>query len=296
MIIIKLQGGLGNQMFQYAAGRSLVKDDDILRLDHEFLEENNSDNEHFTARRFELAIFKLLRARKTRQWETNLFKSRATYYRLLRFIIKSRFQFIKQTGNEYKAFPKPKVNSFFYLDGYFQSENHFKQISPQLRKEFEFPPMDALNEKIKQQILDSQNSVSIHIRRGDYVTSEIIQDVHGVLPYSYYQNALDMLYSKHPKLELFIFSEDIQWARDHFSGANIRFFDHNRLSDSWKDMALMTCCKHHIIANSSFSWWGAWLSGDRGEVYAPGLWFNPRKVKFDIDDFIPQRWTIVDGY
>ena len=293
MILIKLQGGLGNQMFQYAAARSLIKDQSAVYLDHSFLELNNTDKEHFTARRFELSIFKNIRALKAAKWKINFFKSRSAYFKLLRLLSKSPVKFIQQQDNEFVNMPALAQNADVYLDGYFQSEKHFKHIRKQLLDEFQFPQLDEVNEALKIKIINTPNAISIHIRRGDYLKSEKVLDVHGVLPSAYYQKALGILQSKYPSASLFVFTEDMEWAKANFSGLNTYFVEHNTAADGWKDMALISRCKHHIIANSSFSWWGAWLSQNNGDVFAPYNWFNPSKVNFNIQDFIPDSWTVL---
>lgn len=294
MVIVKLQGGLGNQMFQYAAARNLIKNSEKVYLDYQYLNENNTDTEHFTARPFELGIFKNLKIEKVAGWRKKLLLSRRRPLRLLRALWKKQLQYIRQQENELVTFTPQQKNASLYLDGYFQSEKYFERLRKQLLHEFEFPEFDNFNESIKQEILKAPNAVSIHIRRGDYLKSEKILNVHGVMPYAYYQNALDTLALKFQDLELFIFSEDLEWVKTNFKQYNAHFLDHNRAVDSWKDMALMACCKHHVIANSSFSWWGAWLSqNDNGCVFAPASWFNPKTVNFNIADFIPERWSLL---
>jgi hypothetical protein len=294
MIIVKLQGGLGNQMFQYAIARSLIKNTGKVYLDHNYLENNNTDTEEFTARSFELHIFKNLKAYRAKNWKINLLTSQRGEFRLLRAFLAYKKTYLRQHEHEYVVLPPFPKNTKIYLDGYFQSENYFKHLRKTLLYEFEFPPLDQLNEEIKGNILKAQNSVSIHVRRGDYLTLKKIKNVLGVLPYTYYEKAINILSSKFPELELFIFSEDIEWAKVNFTGSNTHFISHNRSTDSWKDMALMTYCKHHIIANSSFSWWGAWLAKHKGDVFAPACWFNPMKVNFNIEDIIPASWTVLN--
>jgi len=280
-------------MFQYATARGLAGNAGKIYLDHSHLEKHNKDDEHFTARNFELHIFKKLKAGTLSKWKFKLLTGQSTYIKLCRLLFGFRTKVIEQQGNEYipmDALPKD-IN--VYLDGYFQSEKYFKHLSEQLVEEFSFPELDKHNQKIKQTIVDSPNSVSIHIRRGDYLRSAAVLNVHGVLPYSYYQKALGNLNSKFRELELFIFSEDMEWAKANFKGSNVHFLENNKSADSWKDMALMTYCKHHIIANSSFSWWAAWLSQNNGEVYAPVNWFNKQQVKYNIADFIPLDWKLI---
>lgn len=295
MIVVKLQGGLGNQMFQYATGKDLLKNRKQVDLDHHFLDINNIDTEHFTSRGYELNIFKNLKARKAKTWQILFFKSQSFHFRVLRFFLKKSIQYIQQHENEYILFSNVRKKRCLYLDGYFQSENYFKTNRENVLKDFQFPLLDPLNEALKKKITASDNAVSVHIRRGDYLKSKTVLDIHGVLSLAYYLKAINILQAKYPSITLFIFSDDIDWAKANLKleNINLSFIDNNQGADHWKDMALMSYCKHHIIANSSFSWWGAWLSESNGHVFAPYQWFNPLKVNFNIQDFIPDRWTII---
>lgn len=295
MLLVKLQGGLGNQMFQYAAGKSLSKNKKHVYLDHHFLDTNNTDTDHFTSRGYELYIFKNLKARKAKTWQVRSFKSKSVYFIILRSFLQSSIKYIQQQENEYILFSSLKGIKHLYLDGYFQSENYFKNNREAILKDFQFPLLDPVNETLRKKISSTPNTVSVHIRRGDYLKSKRILDIHGVLPIAYYLKAINILQAKCPLIALFIFSDDIEWAKANLKldNINLSFIDNNQGGDHWKDMALMSYCKHHIIANSSFSWWGAWLSENNGHVFAPYQWFNPLKVNFNIQDFIPDRWTII---
>lgn len=293
MIITKLQGGLGNQMFQYAAARALSGKTAKVKLDHTFLNTHNSDAEHFTARTYELGIFKNMRTENAKRWQVEFCKNQSTAYALIRSVCTQPATVITQE-TEYIDFQKINAKHI-YLDGYFQSEKYFSCVEDMIKIEFEFPALDQKNLVLANSIQAAENAVSIHIRRGDYLRSEKTHNTHGVLPLTYYHLALDELRSRYPKLTLFIFSDDISWAKKNLiSSDDVSIFvEGNCETNSWKDMALMTFCKHHIMANSSFSWWGAWLSDKRGEVFAPQHWFNPEFVDFNVSDFIPERWTLV---
>jgi len=294
MLLVKLQGGLGNQMFQYAAARSILKNGDCIYLDHQFLEENsNIDNEHFTGRKYELLVFKNIKAVKAKNYQIVFVKNLSLFNRVLRIILKPSIKHILQKENEYISFEGLSAYNYVYLDGYFQSEKYFKNIREDLLKEFEFPLLDAYTETIKDKISNTPNAISLHIRRGDYLKPNVF-NVHGILPLSYYNKALEALLAKYNAISIFIFSDDVAWTKANFetrNNINIEFVEPN---ESWKDMALMSHCQHHIIANSSFSWWGAWLSKNNGDVFAPQHWFNPSKVNYNIQDFIPANWSIVD--
>lgn len=280
MVVVKLQGGLGNQMFQYAAARGLAGNGHAVYLDHHFLEENNTDKQHFTARKYALSVFPNLKARRAHRWQLKL----------------SRI--LRQYENELVSFPDREKRKIWYLDGYFQSEKYFKTLRSELLCEFRFPQLDDINERTRQLIAGTANALSIHVRRGDYLRSKVVEDTHGVLTKAYYEKSLNIIRKKYPDVILFIFSDEPGWARENLDMPDFKtyYIDQNQGSDSWKDMALMCCCKHHIVANSSFSWWGAWLSEKDGEVFAPAKWFNPAKVNFDINNFVPEKWTVIhDG-
>ena len=291
-VIIKLQGGLGNQMFQYAAARGLVNGVGRIGLDTSFLLEHSSDTEHFTAREFELGIFRNLRVYSATAHKLSLFKSQTIFYKLLRAFQRRKPIYVKQPDANYMPLPDSQQYQIF-LEGYFQSAKYFEYIREQLLNEFEFPAMDDENKALQADICNTINAVSIHIRRGDYVRSGVIGSVHGVLPITYYQQAISYLKSRYSELRYFVFSDDINWAKENLNLEQVYFIGHNTGRESWKDMALMTKCTHHIIANSSFSWWGAWLAQRDGTTLAPAQWFNPRQVIFNIDDYIPQNWIVV---
>jgi hypothetical protein len=293
MIITKLQGGLGNQMFQYAAARGASKDQTVY-FDHQALIENNKDTAHFTARGYELFIFNNLKAKQAPSFILRLIKRGLPAHKIFSFLFK--IIYVQQLENEYIPFPDVSHLSIVYMNGYFQSEKYFTSIRAQLLKEFSFPPLDPVNQSIKQHIRQCKNAVCLHVRRADYLKSEIIYKVHGVMPLSYYTQALSKLHQQYGILDLFIFSDDIAWCKANlsFTNSKMTFITDNKGNNSWKDMALMTACRHHVIANSSFSWWGAWLSECGGKVFAPDKWFNPQNMKFDIHDLIPPQWQILD--
>jgi hypothetical protein len=292
MILVKLQGGLGNQLFQYAAGRSLIAENENVYLDHNFFNTGTSTNE-FIARRFELGIFKNLKVKKAGNAELDLFLSKSFKYRKLRCVEKKTV-IISQQENEFIDFEKLKQKGNIYLIGFFQSEKYFLRLRNQLLHELQFPGLDNKNLSIKNSIQSTSNPVSIHIRRTDYLIPRVSK-VHGVLPLTYYYRALDELKKRFHRLDLFFFSDDIDWVIKNFryEHPNKYYVSGNSDNDSWKDMALMSYCKHHIVANSSFSWWGAWLSTSDGLNFAPYKWVNPEYMQLGINDFIPEKWQKV---
>jgi len=132
--------------------------------------------------------------------------------------------------------------------------------------------------------------VSLHIRRGDYVSNRSTLEIHGVLGIDYYVRALNLMEEKVKEPQIFVFSDDIPWARDNLkTNLPLQFIDHNGVEKNYEDLRLMSNCKNHIIANSSFSWWGAWLSSNSEKiVITPMNWFNQSNM--DTRDLIPVSW------
>lgn len=288
MIITKLKGGLGNQMFQYAIARSLSSKNTVY-LDLSFLKNNNTSSVHFTKRDFELGIFPV-------SYKISLDKEREAFFsksfknRILRKFLYGNLTHITQSENEIVNIP-PSKN--IYLDGYFQSEKYFAHIRDILLADFTFPDLDAENKIVQKKINTTENTVSIHLRRGDYLKPDV-QKYHGSLPSEYYLEAINFLEENFENCSFFVFSDDISYCKEIFKNIkNIEYIDHNHGNNSWKDMYLMTQCRHHIIANSSFSWWGAWLGQKDGKTIAPKNWFNKEVANFDIQDIIPQKWITI---
>jgi len=296
MIIVELKGGLGNQMFQYAAARGHAKKNEPIYLDHSFLEKNFEDQEHFTARHYELHIFKNLNIRSVKKWQIALFKDDTFVYKLARLFLRRYMKNIREENNEFipfDSFPPPNI---LYLEGYFQSEKYWGINGEAISKAFQFPELDPDNEATGKKIQHAVNSVSLHIRRGDYATSTMNAAIHGVLPLAYYYEALDVLRSKCPTCALFVFSDDAEWVRENLklNKLSVCYIENNKGEHSWKDMALMGHCKHHIIANSSFSWWGAWLNPKPGKIIiAPKKWFNDPILNLQADSIIPDTWITI---
>lgn len=178
-------------------------------------------------------------------------------------------------------------NSF--LSGYWQSERYFSEITTMIREDFAFKtPLTDQNAQIADRMRRG-NSVSLHVRRGDYVSSLVAAAHHGVCSIHYYQNAIRALLDKIGSATIYIFSDDPQWARENLIfNESCVYVDLNHGLTSYIDMQLMSLCKHHVIANSSFSWWGAWLNPDPNKiVVAPSYWFAK---PIPTQDLLPKNW------
>lgn len=292
MICVRLQGGLGNQMFQYAAGRALaLRHETQLMLDSSTL---GKDDTHVTARAFELDRFghigQLLNERQTR-WLPWLHRIPAASR-----LLGPWRTFVEKGVAWHPAFEQLPDQT--YLVGYWQSYRYFVDIGKILAMEFE--PREALS-LVSQALADqmtSVNSVALHVRRGDYVSLAAAASFHGALPLAYYVEALRRVREAVPESHVFVFSDDPMWCRDHLqlTGA-VTYVTHNAGSQAWQDLVLMGRCKHHVIANSSFSWWGAWLADQRWgvvarHVYAPKIWFAGAAEQH-LQDRYPKHWEIV---
>jgi len=181
-----------------------------------------------------------------------------------------------------------------YLSGYWQAFPYIDAIREQLKKEFRTKSeiSDSYQEYLKK--IQSSESVMVHIRRGDYVHSPAAAQYHGTLPIHYYQTAIQDLLAVKPNAHLFIFSDDLIWAKEALEESTQKtYIEHESPADAAaQELQLMFACKHHIIANSSLSWWGAWLKQDKnGLVFAPNRWINDQHL--DLSNLLPDEWKKV---
>lgn len=251
MIISRLQGGLGNQMFQWAYGRSL----EIKYNTKLYLETSSYSN---TFRSYSMNKFPNMTSELFRPSNIKCIEIVDSYF--------------------YNEIDLDKKSNYF-LNGYWQSEQYFINIEDTIRKEL--APSNEILEKLKKTPLLDTNTISIHIRRTDYVTSN---GFHPVQSLEYYENAIKAIGDYD---YLFVFSDDIQWCKNNLTFNNIIFME--GLSDV-EDLWLMSMCKHNVIANSSFSWWAAWLNNNPDKkVIAPNNWFGSQ-TNLNTSDLLPKEW------
>jgi hypothetical protein len=289
VIVSKLMGGLGNQMFQYAVGRYLsIRNQAPLFLDRSFF---HLPAGMHTSRNYELGVFDIA-AETAGPNELFPFKwfersgSRAVVMRALANLRAVHYLVDPMDRLDDRIF---RVQGNVYLHGYWQSEHYFRPIQQIIRKEFEFrSTLTGINYELKKKISNC-NSVSIHVRRGDYLTNPAAQAYYEPTTAYHYQRAVDRIREQDPYPELFVFSDDMDWAR-----TNLRFdlpttyIAHNQGDRSFIDMQLMAACRHNIMANSSFSWWGAWLNDNPEKiVITPANWFRDRITP---PHLLPDRW------
>lgn len=289
MIRLILTGGLGNQMFEYAAAKSLaLRLNEKLTIDLYALNKKTKGSQ----RSFELDVFDIDFAVSS-SCKTKFIVKAFPWVEKNRQLFKQLFGYFRDgSAIVYRPeFEELKENTI--LHGYFQNEAYFKNFEDIIRKEFTFKrPLTGENVRLSKQ-LTNENSVAIHIRRGDYLTDGNF----ALCTPQYYQRAIEEIYEKIKDPTFHIFSQDFEWVNENIKfedNSSVRFIDWNKGEDSYIDMQLMSLCKHNIIANSSFSWWGAWLNNNPEKiVLAPTQWFAEEKRNEDLKNFYPQGWEII---
>ncbi len=289
MIISEIIGGLGNQMFQYAAGRALsLERNESLHLDVSGFV-GYGLHQGFELERVFSCPTKIVN--KMEICDILRWQSLAVIKRILtrpNMIMLRRKEFVVEPHFHYW----PEINQTpqnCYLAGYWQSEKYFQVYASKIRAEFTFKlAMTDINAKLAEQI-SNVNAVSLHVRRGDYVNNPKTTATHGVCSLDYYRTAIKLIAQRVQQPYFYIFSDDIAWVKDNLKiDFPHQIVDHNSGSESYNDMYLMSLCQHHIIANSSFSWWGAWLNPSVDKIItAPKHWFTK---EVNTHDLIPQSW------
>jgi len=285
VIITRLFGGLGNQMFQYAAGRRLANKLSVeLKLDVNFLGKSG-------IRQYALGVFNIKESFASAQEISAL----APKNKLTQAIAKRWPSHWPKYFQEKQFHFDPdilKLPDDVYLKGYWQSEKYFSDIIPLIRKDFTFKiPQTGRNKELAE-IIASEQSVSIHIRRGDYIAAN---KYHHICNQDYYLRCEDYIEKTNRDVHFFVFSDDPEWAKNILRNIHrVTFISHNHNNDC-EDMRLMSQCQHHIIANSTFSWWGAWLNANKDKiVLAPKQWFaDSTQTAIKLDDLCPNSWVLL---
>jgi hypothetical protein len=290
MVIVQLKGGLGNQLFQYAAALALAnRHNTDLKV---FVDELRAPDEVLgTNRRY--VLDKLLEPpaictpEEYNKYDRSLLDK-------LGPLLPTRYKSVfKDVGNGFSA-NIWRTKSSVLLKGNFQSYQYFTSIEQKLFQTFQFS-LSSQNAEIAEllQQITSSDSLAIHIRRGDYVTNKIASDWLGVLPLSYYHEAINSIQNKQTLNHVFVFSDDIAWAQTNLQlPYRTTYVDVAVPLKDVVEFELMKHCKHHIIANSSFSWWAAFLnSNPNKKIIAPKRWYN--KVSIDTSTMHPLTWQLL---
>lgn len=283
MVAVELIGGLGNQMFQYAAAKALaLKRNEKLLLDNRLFATYNLHD--YALNHFEL--------RPTFLEEGKIIFEPIPITEKVKAVVSRKKIFTKyeEQGLDYdeNLFSPPQRN--MYLKGYFQSEKYFMKFEDEIRRDFQITSPLQKNTVEMLKVIESVTSVSLHIRRGDYINNPKTNNFHGTCSLEYYHRAIEMIKKEIENPVFFIFSDDILWAKENLRTDSItHFIDFTDAATNYEDIKMMSSCKNNIIANSSFSWWGAWLNENKNKlVIAPEKWFN---VDYhNTIDIIPESW------
>lgn len=293
MIKLILTGGLGNQMFEYAAAKSLaLKLNTVLELDLYALNKKTKG----TQRNLELDIFDL-DLNISSGWKTRFFVKAFPLVENNKAFFRKHFGYFRDASAIVYCSDFENLTDNTILHGHFQNIKYFEKYQEVIRRDFTFKePLERKNKDIAK-IIQKTNSISIHIRRGDYLTDNDAKKNFATCTKEYYQKAIEYIKKQVDDPHFFIFSEEVNWAQDNlvFENNSVQFIDWNKDEASFKDMQLMSLCKNNIIANSTFSWWAAWLNtNDKKLVIAPNQWFASGIRNKDLPEFYPIDWIIIE--
>lgn len=281
VVYVHIIGGLGNQLFQYAAGRALARRYGLrLKLD-------TSDFHRYKLRPFLLPRYSL-EYELVNRFEASLLRASKVRFGKLAWTLLD----LRVIDEHQEAFQAIRIGSArrVYLRGYWQSEKYFEDCAEIIRREL--VPRAAPNDENARMLnrIRGGASVCVHVRRGDYVANPSANAFHGLCGIEYYNAAAEHMTESLGRAVFFIFSDDIKWAKQNlkFPGET-HFVSHNSADVPEEDLRLMAACRHHVIANSSLSWWGAWLAKTPEQiVVAPKIWF--RGAAKQPEDLIPPGW------
>ena len=289
MIIIKMNGGLGNQLQQYALYEKMKSLGKEVKLDISWF---GKDYGKALKRELELDYFPKVNYETCSALELKQVGERSVLRKVLEklHLTDSKLYIEHQMYDERIFQMDHKV-----LEGYWACEAYYEDILPLLQKKLQFPVSNnPKNHKMKEK-MDSCNAVSIHLRRGDYLTLENNRMFGGICTEEYYEQALAYVKERVQDASFFVFSDDPAYAREKYKGEEYTVVDINHGRDSFFDVYLMSCCKHHICANSTFSFWGARLNPDCEKIMVRPLkqkncdWYEPQKMKE-----LWKRWVLID--
>lgn len=290
MKIVKILGGLGNQMFQYAMYLGLKEafPEEDVKIDISCFKGYSNHNGFELSKVFgvtpEVASFTDVMAVAYPYWNYRLWQVGS------RILPKRKTMCVESHQGRFDA-TVLTVAGNRYFDGYWQDERYFKHVADIVKRTFDVPFVDDRNKKAAD-VIASKNTVSIHVRRGDYINHPVYR---GICDKEYYRRAICKIKEVGNPEQYCFFSNDIEWCRENLldliPGKQIVLVDWNKGQHSWQDMMLMRLCKYNIVSNSSFSWWGAWLNMHNDSiVIAPSRWNNIPDNEF----MLPESWIKID--
>jgi len=272
MKIVKFLGGLGNQLFQYAFFLALQQKFKHVKVDLVDFEDYHLHNG------FELEEVFKIKLPQLSTFETNIYtrNNNKWLWRKLRRLYNTKHIYLEETSPFSYAKEIFEDNKSRYYWGYWQHIDYINQVASLLRQHLIFPPFEDNENMLIQHLIQTQNAVSLHVRRGDYLQEPLFKDI---CTEEYYQKSIQYILENLESPLFIVLSDDISWCRSQFKDLNAIFVEHNSKSNSFRDLQLMSQCKHHIISNSSFSWWGAWLNDNSDKiVISPKKWINDATI------------------
>ncbi|MBD5473541.1 MAG: alpha-1,2-fucosyltransferase [Lachnospiraceae bacterium] len=292
MIIIQVAGGLGNQLQQYALYRKLVRLGKEVRLDISWFLFKEQRGRVLAERELELNYFdRLIYETCTEEEKAALIGKEGFSGKLKRKLMPGSIRWF----HESKMF-HPEIFEFedMYLSGYFACEKYYADILYDLREKIQFPPSEnPLNREVAEEMLRC-SSVSVHIRRGDYLDPENAAMFGNICTPAYYRKALEIMKEKVPDAHFYLFSDDIPYIKKEFGGNDYTVVDINHGRESFYDMWLMSRCRHNICANSTFSFWGARLNAHEDKVMIrPTIHKNSQVFKKKEMEALWAGWSFV---
>lgn len=285
--VVRIAGGLGNQLFQYCFARSLA-----LRRNLKIFLDISYYSHGF--RRYLLPEFNTIQQIVSPEKLKQLLKWRNIFYfRVINKLLPARQKkyYREQVGPMGIDEHVDRLTGIKYLEGYWQHKNYFQSVWGEIKRELQLKQKGATCIAWQKKIA-SHASVSIHIRRGDYVTNARIREQHGYCSQEYYDRAVCEMTQRVNQPVFFIFSDDVAWVQKNFiMHYPCEIVSSNDLTEC-EELFLMSACKHNIIANSTYSWWGAWMNEhDKKIVIAPQKWSNTPSARFE--NIVPETWIRV---
>lgn len=269
-VYIQFMSGLGNQMFQYAFMKECQERGRNVRADLSWYQ--HAANQKV---RFELSeVFPHATLPQSSAFSLAMARLLMNLKKVGKHIM--RKQKLAFEEKEYSTYEEAIFqNTSGILQGYWQTEKYFQHVGDKVRRDFQFEIHDNGLKELAEEIKATPHSVAVHIRRGDYMDAA---DVYGgICTEAYYEKAMENIQEKYPDAIFYFFTDDVAYAKEKYQGSQYRFLDTSKCENyqNWYDLYLMSRCEHNIIANSSFSWWGAWLNDNPQKmVIAPGKWLN----------------------
>ena len=292
MVVVQLTGGLGNQLFQYATAKALSScNQQTVFLDIQSYQWDK-------LRVYELEKFNIKAQIADQEISNKIKNSNVSFIDKFKHFLTNtdikyyRLPYIKEQNFSFDQNFNKFRNKHVYLEGYWQSELYFYNVRNEIITEIrDFNLLKYNSIKLYQKITSKKCPISLHVRRGDYVDNKNTNEYHGTCSNEYYKNAIQLIEKEIDDVHFFVFSDDKEYVNEFYKDSS-KFTIINDIHYDYEELLLMSACKHHIIANSSFSWWGAWLNpNSEKRVIAPINWFKNKDMQKQISNLLPSNWV-----